>query len=277
MEDVMSNTLGCRLLQKGMLGEDVKAWQHFLTGKGVLTHECDSDFGPATEAATIALQRRWNLPQDGKLNRQTYSVAIALGFMNMDGGEEKESSSWPPAPINFGPPGQIFRDQYFEKFNYKPTPTPENPEKIDIDDDWEKRNIILVKIPQLVKVLGYNEGGVKFHKLVAPKIIDLFDDLENQGLIKHILSWNGSYVTRFVRGSRRTLSNHATGSAFDINVRWNQLGVSPAIFGQEGSVRELVPTANKHGFWWGGHYGRNVNPPNLNARLDGMHFELGMM
>jgi hypothetical protein len=29
-------------------------------------------------------------------------------------------------------------------------------------------------------------------------------------------------------------------------------------------VRELVPIANKHGFYWGGHYSK---------RADGMHFE----
>jgi hypothetical protein len=266
-----------RLLQKGMHGDDVEAWQHFLTGKRFLKNECDGDFGPATESATFALQKQWNLPQDGKLNRQTLSVAVALGFMDMDGGENKEDPSWPPAPTIFGPPGQAFRDANFEKFTFKPTPTPSNPEKIDIEDGWEHRNIITVKIPQLNGVEGYPSSGVSLHKIVAPRVIELFSEWEKQKLLKLILSWNGSYVTRFVRGSRKTISNHATGSAFDINVRWNQLGVSPALVGQEGSVRELVPTANEYGFWWGGHYGRNLNPPNLNARLDGMHFELGMM
>jgi len=39
----------------------------------------------------------------------------------------------------------------------------------------------------------------------------------------------------------------------------------PALVGQKGSVRELVPIANENGFFWGGHF---------NDRLDGMHFEI---
>jgi hypothetical protein len=43
------------------------------------------------------------------------------------------------------------------------------------------------------------------------------------------------------------------------------LGVPPAKQGELGSVRELVPIANKWGFYWGGHF---------KERKDGMHFEL---
>jgi len=67
-----------------------------------------------------------------------------------------------------------------------------------------------------------------------------------------------------VRGSRKTLSNHAYGTAFDINAGWNPMGRTPPVVKKEGSVRRLVETANVYGFYWGGHY------PN---RPDGMHFE----
>src|SRR5512133_3895662 len=60
------------------------------------------------------------------------------------------------------------------------------------------------------------------------------------------------------------LSNYAWGTAFDINVAWNRLGTVPALRGERGSVRELVPLANAHGFYWGGHF----------SRRDGMHFEV---
>ena len=33
---------------------------------------------------------------------------------------------------------------------------------------------------------------------------------------------------------------------------------------QKSSVRELVPIAHDHGFYWGGHF----------SRCDGMHFEV---
>jgi hypothetical protein len=61
------------------------------------------------------------------------------------------------------------------------------------------------------------------------------------------------------------LSNHAFGSAFDINAKWNPLGHTPALVGKEGAVRKLVPIANDYGFYWGGHF---------TSRKDGMHFEV---
>ena len=64
------------------------------------------------------------------------------------------------------------------------------------------------------------------------------------------------------------MSNHAFGSAFDINAEQNTLGTRPPLVGQHGSVRQLVPIANKWGFYWGGHFG---------GRQDGMHFEIAFI
>jgi hypothetical protein len=63
------------------------------------------------------------------------------------------------------------------------------------------------------------------------------------------------------------LSNHAFGSAFDINAGQNGLGRIPAAVGAYGSVRELVPIAHRFGFYWGGHF----------SRADGMHFEVAKL
>jgi hypothetical protein len=70
----------------------------------------------------------------------------------------------------------------------------------------------------------------------------------------------------FVRGlaHRQVLSNHAFGTAFDINYAWNKLGAEPAVESMKGSVYPLIPLAHKHGFYWGGHF----------SRKDGMHFEI---
>nr|MCU0228094.1 M15 family metallopeptidase [Bryobacterales bacterium] len=108
-------------------------------------------------------------------------------------------------------------------------------------------------------------GDVQFHKLVAAQLVNLWQAWESEGLLDRVLSFEGSYVPRFIRGSRTTLSNHAFGSAFDINLRWNRLGAVPALVGEAGSVRELVATANRFGFYWGGHF---------RDRPDGMHFEI---
>ena len=86
-----------------------------------------------------------------------------------------------------------------------------------------------------------------------------------------MLTWAGLWNPRFVRGSRRTLSNHAYASAFDINAPWNGLRRQPALVGKRGSVRELVAVANELGWWWGGH----GFPPDY-GRKDGMHFELAV-
>ena len=107
-------------------------------------------------------------------------------------------------------------------------------------------------------------GNVSFHKKAAKQMLALWAEWEKEGLLHLVKSWDGTYVPRFIRGSKTKLSNHCFGTAFDINVKWNGLAKRPALVGQEGSVRELVEIANKHGFYWGGHF----------RRKDGMHFEV---
>ncbi|MDI4232113.1 M15 family metallopeptidase [Bradyrhizobium sp. Arg237L] len=45
------------------------------------------------------------------------------------------------------------------------------------------------------------------------------------------------------------MSDHASGTAFDINEHFNKFGNTPALVGSQGSVRKLVPIANQHGFY----------------------------
>jgi hypothetical protein len=99
--------------------------------------------------------------------------------------------------------------------------------------------------------------------MIGAQVQMLFRAWEDAGLRNRLLTWAGGFVPRFVRGSRTTLSNHAWGTAFDVNVAWNARGAMPALRGEKGSVRELVPIANDFGFYWGGHF----------SRRDGMHFE----
>lgn len=105
---------------------------------------------------------------------------------------------------------------------------------------------------------------MRFHKECAYQLQQFFIEIEKEGLLHLVKTYAGAYYPRFVRGSRTVLSNHSYGTAFDINVAWNGLGKTPALVGQTGSVRELVPIANKWGGYWGGHF----------SRPDGMHFEV---
>jgi hypothetical protein len=108
---------------------------------------------------------------------------------------------------------------------------------------------------------------VRVHKKVKAQFLALWKAWETAGLIDRVLKWDGMFVPRLMRGGTR-LSNHAYGTAFDINEPWNKFKTVPALLGTKGCVRELVPIANDHGFFWGGHF---------RTRPDGMHFEVARL
>lgn len=257
-----------RALQVGFKGEDVSAWQLFLRGQSLYLNKIDGDFGPKTDAATQAFQVDNGLVGSGVVDNLTLAAAMLLGFKVVDDQRAvKVGPNWPAAPVDTSvrPLTQEGREIMFGKFPYVPKPTTGNPEAISVSSAWVRANIVSVKIPLPDAAGKFAMRPVAFHKLGAEKLRALFEAWKNDGLLSRVLTWDGSYAPRFVRGSRLTLSSHAWGSAFDINARWNALGVVPALLGKHGCVRELVERANKLGFWWGGHF---------SGRKDGMHFEL---
>lgn len=139
----------------------------------------------------------------------------------------------------------------FGKFDFESDAALGNPEHIKILGSWEKQNIVTVRIPlkSLMGTAGPFE--MEFHKLAQPQLVAMWLEWERAGLLDRILSFDGSFVPRFQRGSTTKLSNHAFGTAFDINAAFNPLGTEPALIGQKGCVRELVPIANQYGFYWG--------------------------
>ncbi|MGE3800094.1 MAG: M15 family metallopeptidase [Candidatus Kapaibacterium sp.] len=256
-----------KALKVGSRGSSVKDWQFFLIGQGYTIGVADGIFGKKTETATKEFQAKHNLTADGIVGNQTFAKAMLLGFELVDGEGDpnnKRSPLWPPKP-DFKPlTGTRERQQLFGRYDYTHKPIPGNRENIAIHGSWERDNIVKVNIPQLVGVKSApRSGDILFHRLASQQVADLFKAWEEAGLMDRVLTWAGSYVPRLVRGGR-SLSNHAFGTAFDINVPWNGLGVRPALVGEKGSVRELVPIAHKHGFYWGGHF----------SRQDGMHFEV---
>jgi hypothetical protein len=161
---------------------------------------------------------------------------------------------WPPKPP-FSPLTAVSRAALFGRFTFTATPTPYNPELIDIDPKWVASNIVEVEIPQLRKVLSEDHWRkVRFHRLGVERLRRLFAAWEEAGLINRIRSFDGTFVPRFVRGSRSLLSAYAWGTSFSINAGWNGLGATPAAPTQTGSNAELVPLANGLGFYWGGHF-----------------------
>jgi predicted chitinase len=136
--------------------------------------------------------------------------------------------------------------------------------RVQILNNFEQENIVFVEIPQLKK-FGHN--GTRFHKKGAEQFKRLWAEWEELGLLGGILTFSPSaFSPRYskAKGSR-SLSSHSWGVAFDINQRWNDLYETPAALGTKGSVRELVPSAIKWGFFWGGWW---------TGTPDGMHFEI---
>ncbi|MCB4767253.1 transglycosylase SLT domain-containing protein [Ancylobacter sp. Lp-2] len=178
------------------------------------------------------------------------------------------SPDFPPRPSFRALVSLEDRQKLFGAFQFVSAPVAGNPENIRILGDWEARNIVKVEIP--LQSFRGKPGplALRFHVKAKDQLIALWLEWEKAGLLGHILTYDGAFVARFQRKSTTKLSNHAFGTAFDINAAWNPLGVEPAAIGEKGCLRELVPIANKHGFYWGGHF---------NTRPDGMHFEVAQL
>ena len=256
-----------RVLKSGLTGPDVKRWEIFLVGQGFDPGPVDGVFDGQAEAATREFQTKHRLDIDGKVGNETLGKAMTLGFeMVRDGDTDRFSANFPPPPAFAPLVGTVARQRVFGKFEFVHKPKPNNKENIEILGTWERDNIVRVALPQLVGIKGAPaDGGMRVHRLAAPQLQALFKAWEKAKLLDRILTYDGAFVPRFVRGSTTALSNHAFGSAFDLNAALNPLGAQPALVGQKGSLRELALLANEHGFYWGGHF---------KSRRDGMHFEV---
>jgi D-alanyl-D-alanine carboxypeptidase len=102
-------------------------------------------------------------------------------------------------------------------------------------------------------------GPMTCNTQLFPQLRAALDEIVADGLASaiHPNQYGGCYVPRFIAGTT-TLSNHAFGLAFDLNVPENERGTVGLI------NRQVVGIFQKWGFTWGGtwHY------------TDPMHFEL---
>lgn len=261
-----------RVLRKGDRGPEVRQWQFFLVGQGFDVGTADGIFGEQTLLATVAFQQRHGLVPDGVVANRTLGEAARLGFeiaADPAPGTDANGANFPPPPPFPALTGTAERQRLFGKFAFRPRPLPGNRENIEITDDFVQRNIQAVPIPQLAGIRGAPASRrMEFHRLAAAQLQALWAEWETAGLLDRVLTFDGSFSPRFVRGRIGVLSNHAFGSAFDINEPFNPIGTVPALVGKRGSVRELVEIANRHGFFWGGHF---------KGRKDGMHFEVAKL
>jgi hypothetical protein len=257
----------------------VKGWQNDLADRHFYSGLIDGDYGEKTEAATKAFQESVGLPPTGEADDKTIAaMETLLGSGKAPEAEKaKEPAPVTGSPIPYLPNSE--REKIFGHFNYKPQPgrgAPGCDIQVIVDPatghNWATDNLLRVEVPQLRSIHVDSEDGplhkgfITFHRMAAHQLQLLWAAWEAAGLLGHVLTFDGSYVARYVRGSTKNLSNHAYGTAFDINAEWNGLGSPVARRGQKGSVEELVPLAAAYGFYWGG-FGWNT------GRLDAMHFE----
>ncbi len=247
-----------QVLQKGSTGESVRQWQSFLWGIGYKSVVLTSLFDDVTTHATRDFQLKCKLKSDGMVGAQTIAAAIKYGFPVI------VPAGYPKKP-SFSYPSSAKVREMFGSFKYNVLAQG----NIQITDGWGNANIIPVHIPQLSGIEGAPANCIiYFHRRGAKQLQALFAAWGRAGVLKYVKTWAGAFNPRMIRGSTTQLSNHAFGSAFDINAFWNGLGRTPAAIDKPGTVIPLVKIANDHGFFWGGHY---------NSRLDGMHFELAVI
>ena len=122
--------------------------------------------------------------------------------------------------------------------------------------DWVATNIVTVSISEV------GLSGLRFHKSVAPQFIALFKAVASK-VIKP-LSNSGTFVARTLTNHDDRLSNHALGSAIDLNGADNPYNGEQAKRGKAGSVAEIADACADFGIYWGGWYTKRKDP---------MHFE----
>jgi hypothetical protein len=122
---------------------------------------------------------------------------------------------------------------------------------IRIDPDWVRRNIVTAEVPIL--------GTVRCHRVMVDQMAAALHEIHAAGLAGLITDYSGCYVPRHMLWNpSKSISRHAWGLAFDINVPTNGYGVTPTL------DMRIVEILRKWGFKWGGDF----------AIPDGMHFEL---
>jgi len=258
---IHTNMATMYIIRQGNEGETVRLWQLFLIGQGYDAGEADGRYGLKTFNATVIFQKENGIPADGIVGPKTYAKAMLLGYDGTDDTNFDETTkNWPPAPSSLSPVvGNAAKERFFGTTGF----TLDESGKVVLNDSWASKNLKMIDVPQLSKVS--TSGGMYFYAPAEKQLQLLWKQWEDAGLLHLVLTYSGSYNPRLIRGSSTSLSMHAYGAAFDINVAWNKLGAVPALVGEHGEVRSLVEIANKCGFYWGGHF---------KNRPDGMHFEI---
>jgi hypothetical protein len=266
---------------------EVQRWQYFLLVKRGIgaVGAVDGGFGSLTEQATKLFQIQNTIPTTGKLDARTLEAAQALGY-TVQPNDFYEKMKRPKKPTDLTSPTNAARNRALTCFKFKQLAKQfrADPDGIVITgscdgsvSDWESKFITKIAVPGLAHLPTFKSGFMRVHSVVAPKLTALFEAWARADLMHLFLTYEGAFVARYIRGGSpsngahgikhsnnvTSLSNHAFGSAFDVNASLNPRGHASASPGERGCVFELVKIANGIGWYWGGHF----------STEDGMHFE----
>jgi hypothetical protein len=265
-------------LQINSTSQLARVFNAFLAQRGFRANT-DDLFGHESLAGTRDLQvwlieqdpgnRKKRIQIDGVPGNQTFGYACGIDRNDSFSPQAIAAAAgvaYPAAdPLLNHASNQEFQEELFGLIQYERAPTPSDAERINITNDFVQNNIVSTTIPQLIGIVGAPKSGrLKVHKKIEPQLRGLWAAWEAAGILGMITSFDGLWVPRLVRGSQTRLSNHAWGTAFDINASANWLWHLPAFPGENGSLFRHVEIAQQYGFSWGGFY---------RGRLDGMHFE----
>lgn len=128
------------------------------------------------------------------------------------------------------------RQARFGSFPFVSDPRPGNPERVVIRGDWVRQYLVEVDVPQLAR-FGRSTRLTVHYKAAEP-LRALWAAWERSDLLGLVKSFDGLWVPRFKRQSgteagraakcktlgAASLSNHAWGTAFDINASTYPLG-----------------------------------------------------
>ena len=245
-----------RCLKRGDTGTDVRALQLFLSGAGLSAGAADGEFTFMTESALRAWQGVVGVLPVGFVDQGTWGALISRGFVALS---EPLALEYPEAPDWMQPLADSKAcHRRWGRIEYRSTNELDFPERVTILNEFKEQCIVEAHCPITGQIIS-------LHGDVMPHYLNALNAIHAAGFSPLILGLGESFSPRFQIGSRTTLSRHAWGAAIDINPDQNRLAARPARPGQHGSLYDLVPIMNKHGFWWGGHA--------RDPRKDGAHFE----
>jgi len=126
--------------------------------------------------------------------------------------------------------------------------------------EWERQNIVSLTPPfELRDGRGRPISAIRCHRLIAPALTRVLEDLKARALCHLINTFDGCFEPRHMSWDpKRALSRHSWGIAVDANARLFPYG------SHSKQDERLIAAFARQGFTWGGEW----------KEPDPMHFEV---